>query len=343
MQQLVFALLLLLGLVPTQSAPQQSHSEALAAHRAAENAVRAAAGQAPHQAFSHEAAFAAHASAEQQAQSDCVYVDEEVCNTEKTTVCEDQTKWECNTATRIEEVGKDVEQCNPTTKTVCVPKTRYEPEEYMDNECTTTTELKCRTNYKTVLKTYKDEECRTTYEKKCSTVPRTEVDLTIELHCTCEVCTRVVVKRFCNGYNSCKEVTELRCNRGQARKTRSGCKNEVCEENKIHKTRTVEEERCIENPRETCYDVEKEKAEVVPVKDCNHVPTTQCKPVKKIRQKEIVYPDCHEVSDPGCKIVHIYEEIMVPFEDCKAVTKEVCDDKPNRVCKTIKTQVCGGH
>ena len=150
--------------------------------------------------------------------------------------------------------------------------------------------LHCFNFQKTVLKTHKDEECRTTYEKKCSTVPRTEVDLTIELHCTCEVCTRVVVKRFCNGYNSCKEVTELRCNRGQARKTRSGCKNEVCEENKIHKTRTVEEERCIENPRETCYNVEKEKAEVVPVKDCNHVPTTQCKPVKKIRQKEIVYP-----------------------------------------------------
>merc|ERR1712180_408096 len=43
----------------------QTHAEALAAHQAAENAVRAAAGQAP-QAFSHGAALAAHAEAERQ-------------------------------------------------------------------------------------------------------------------------------------------------------------------------------------------------------------------------------------------------------------------------------------
>merc|ERR1712226_585070 len=53
-------------LLLASAAPRpQSHSEALAAHQAAENAVRAAAGQAP-QAFSHEAALAAHAAAEQQ-------------------------------------------------------------------------------------------------------------------------------------------------------------------------------------------------------------------------------------------------------------------------------------
>merc|ERR1712203_770083 len=53
-------------LLLASAAPRpQSHEEALAAHQAAENAVRAAAGQAP-QAFSHEAALAAHAAAEQQ-------------------------------------------------------------------------------------------------------------------------------------------------------------------------------------------------------------------------------------------------------------------------------------
>merc|ERR1712018_65038 len=53
-------------LLLASAAPKpQSHAEALAAHQAAENAVRAAAGQAP-QAFSHEAALAAHAAAEQQ-------------------------------------------------------------------------------------------------------------------------------------------------------------------------------------------------------------------------------------------------------------------------------------
>ena len=193
------------------------------------------------------------------------------------------------------------------------------------------------------MKKYKDEECRTTYKRECSIVPRTEVDVTTELQCTCEVCTRVLVKGICNGYNLCQQVPELRCSRGQTRKTRSGCRNEVCEENKIHNARTVEEERCIEKPIETCNDVEKEKSEVVPVKACNHVPTTECKPVKKVRQKEVVYPDCTEVSDPGCKIVHIYEDKMVPYKQCGAVTKEVCEEKPNRVCKTIKNQVCGGH
>ena len=192
------------------------------------------------------------------------------------------------------------------------------------------------------MKKHKVNECRTTYEKECTIVPRREVDITIELQCTCEVCTRVLVNGYCNKYGLCQQVPEVKCNRGHTRKTRSGCKNEVCKENKIHKPRTVEEERCIQKPKERCKPVEKETAEVVEVKDCNHVPTTECKPVKKIRQKEITYQECNEVSDPGCKMVHIYVDEMKAFEDCAAVTKEVCDEKPNRVCKTTKTQVCGG-
>ena len=196
---------------------------------------------------------------------------------------------------------------------------------------------------KTILKKYKEDECRTTYEKECTIEPRTEVDITIELLCTCEVCTRVLVNGYCNQYNMCQLVPEVKCYRGHTRKTRSGCKNEVCKKNKIQKSRTVQEESCIQKPIKTCEVVEKEKAEVVPVKDCNHVPTTNCVQVKKLQQKEITYQDCQEVTDPGCKIEQIYETILKAVEHCGAVTKEVCNEKPNRVCKTIKTQVCGGH
>merc|ERR1712168_1100536 len=64
MFRFILALSSLLLLASAAPKPQ-SHAEALAAHQAAENAVRAAAGQAP-QAFSHEAALAAHAEAERQ-------------------------------------------------------------------------------------------------------------------------------------------------------------------------------------------------------------------------------------------------------------------------------------
>ena len=73
----------------------------------------------------------------------------------------------------------------------------------------------------------------------------------------------------------------MKCNRRHARKTRSGCKNEVCTENTINVARTVQEEHSIQKPKETCEVVEKEKAEAVPVKDCSHVPTANCDQVEK--------------------------------------------------------------
>ena len=79
------------------------------------------------------------------------------------------------------------------------------------------------------------------------------------------------------------------------------------------------------------------------MKDCSHVPTANCNQVEKFRQREITYQDCHEVTDPGCKTEHVHETILKPVEDCVAVTKKVCKERPNKVCKTVKTQVCGGH
>ena len=55
--------LLLLVCLTTSLAQPLTHQEALAAHAAAENAVRAAAGQQP-QTFSHDEALRAHAAAE---------------------------------------------------------------------------------------------------------------------------------------------------------------------------------------------------------------------------------------------------------------------------------------
>merc|ERR1712110_454641 len=107
-----------------------------------------------------------------QGQSDCVYVDEDVCSTVEQEVCEDGLEWECEIKTRIEHEGKDVEVCDPTSKTVCVPKTRYEPEEYFDDECTTTTEEVCKTNYETKAGKFNAYNvCQKVLKPRCHTGP----------------------------------------------------------------------------------------------------------------------------------------------------------------------------
>lgn len=284
-----------------------------------------------------------------QAQDACVYVDEDVCQTEKQEVCEDGTEWECNTATRYVEEGSNVVQCDPTTKTICTPKTRYEPVEYLDDECTTTTEEVCKTNYDTVVKKFIAKECSTTYHRECTLVKGASganngVITREELRCTCDVCTIVLEECNCDEYNVCEKCPTEKCHEGPIQHTRSGCKNEVCKTVEIHtKDASPPNQHCVEKPTEYCSDVEQEKTEVVPRKDCNHIPTKNCVQVKKTKQKEIIYQECLEKTEDGCKTVHVYITKPENFEECKAVTKEICSFKPKRVCKTIKTQVCGGH
>jgi hypothetical protein len=247
------------------------------------------------------------------------------------------------------EEGKNVVQCDPTSKTVCVAKTRYEPEEYLDDECTTTTEQVCKKNYDTVVKKYNVTECSTTYTTECTLVrgasgANNGVITRSELRCTCDVCTTVLEECNCNQYNVCEKCPKEKCHEGPIQHTRSGCQNEKCDMVDIHrKDESHPDEHCVEKPREYCSVVEREKTQVVAVDDCNHIPTKKCVKVKKMRQKEIVYQECTEHTDDGCKTVHIYITRPENYEECKAVTNEICSFKPKRVCKTIKTQICGGH
>jgi len=60
-----------------------------------------------------------------EAQDDCVYVDEEVCHTMQQEVCEDEVEWECRNATRFITTPQDItkpetfEVCDPVTKEDC--------------------------------------------------------------------------------------------------------------------------------------------------------------------------------------------------------------------------------
>ena len=199
----------------------------------------------------------------------------------------------------------------------------------------------------TVVKKYNTTQCSTTYQKECTLVKalgeNNGVTTRQELRCTCDVCTTVMEECNCNQYNVCEKCPVEKCHTGETHHTRSGCANEVCKTVDIHRATNNTMENCVEKPIENCEVVELQKATVVPVKDCNHIPTNYCVQVKKIRQKKVVYPECNEVTNKGCKTVHIYITKPVVVEDCKAITKNICSYKPKRVCRTIKTQVCGGH
>ena len=201
----------------------------------------------------------------------------------------------------------------------------------------------------TVVKKFNVTECSTTYQLECSLVrglsgANNGVITRSELRCTCDVCTTVLEECNCNEYNVCEKCPVVKCHEGPIQHTRSGCNNPTCEMVEVHtKDESHPNEHCVEKPTEYCSVVQQKKTEVVQRKDCNHVPTESCVQVKKIKQKEIVYQECLEHTDKGCKTVHKYITKPDTYEECKAVTKQICSNKPRRVCKTIKTQVCGGH
>ena len=201
----------------------------------------------------------------------------------------------------------------------------------------------------TVVNKYNTTECSTTYQTTCtigsrSTGANNGVITRSELRCTCDVCTTVLEECNCNEYNVCEKCPTEKCHEGPIQHTRSGCDNEVCKTVEIHtKDESHPEEHCVETPTEYCSVVEKQKTEVVKRKNCSHVPTESCVQVKKIRQKEIVYQECTEHTEKGCKTVHKYITKPEHYEKCDPVTKRICSFKPKTVCKTIKTQICGGH
>jgi hypothetical protein len=277
------------------------------------------------------------------AEDDCVYVDEEVCHTERQEVCEDGVEWECHN-----EYGADVEVCNPTTRNVCTPKTRYEDEEYEEEECTTTTGLVCIWKYDTVVKKHNVTECSTAYEQECTKVPGPPTVITREeLRCTCNICTTVYeeecVPRNCNNYKNCEKCPTEKCHVGPTQHTRSGCDDPICETVKIHtKKMSPPGQHCTELPIEFCQVVEREESEVVKSQDCNHVSKPKCGTVKKIRQKAIVYNECLVKTESGCEKKDIYLQFDVVV-GCDPVIREICSDKPKKICETQHVQVCGDH
>jgi hypothetical protein len=290
-----------------------------------------------------------HAAPQPQAQADCRYVDEEICHTGRQEVCEDAVEWDCHNATRFIVYGADVEICNPTMRNVCTQKTRYEPEEYEEEECTYTTEEVCIWNYDTVVKKYNATECSTVYEQECTKVPGPPTVITKEeLRCTCNICTTVYeeecVPRNCNNYNQCEKCPTEECHKGPTQHTRSGCDDPECETVEIHmKKMSPPGEHCVQRPVEYCQVVEREKSEVVKSEDCNHITTPKCGTVTKTRQKAIVYNECLVRTESGCETKHIYLQKPEVFMPCDPVTREICSEKPKKICETQHVQVCGDH
>merc|ERR1712037_750566 len=167
----------------------------------------------------------------------------------------------------------------------------------------------------------------------------------------CNICTTVYeeecVPRKCNNYNQCEKCPTVECHEGPTKNTRSECpggEDPTCEYVDIHmKKMSPPGQHCVLRPMEFCKDVEREKSEVVKSEDCNHITRPKCGTVTKTRQKAIVYNECLVRTESGCETKHIYLQKPEVFMPCDPVTREICSEKPKKICKTQHVQVCGDH